>query len=88
MSLQPFELLDSRVRDFREKVLPEALTTFAELFLMSGDRNAFFYTGSQAMHSDKIMIFEVMLSSLAGQLHVLACILGPYFSIVKVYNKG
>lgn len=57
--LQPFELLDCRVEEFRKKVLPEALTTFAEIFLMSGDRNAFFYTGSQAMHSEKIMIFEV-----------------------------
>lgn len=57
--MKPFELMDGRVEDFRKKVLPEALTTFAEIFLLSGDRNAFFYTGSQAMHSDKIMIFEV-----------------------------
>ncbi|GMH39713.1 hypothetical protein BSKO_07611 [Bryopsis sp. KO-2023] len=62
--LRPYELLEAKVDIFKKKVLPEALTTFAEIFLMSGDRNAFFYTGSQAMHSEKIMIFEPETSQL------------------------
>lgn len=36
----------------------------AELFLMNGDMCAWLYTGSPAMHSEKITLFEPELSRL------------------------
>lgn len=57
--VEAWDMLSSSVEVFRRTVIPEALTHMAEVFLMNGDRNAFLYTGSQAMHSDKLLIFEV-----------------------------
>lgn len=37
---------------------PVALSGIAELFLMNGDMCAWLYTGSPAMHSEKITLFE------------------------------
>lgn len=64
LSKEAWNLLNLSVDEIRKKVLPEALTSIAEVFLLNGDRNAFFYTGSQAMHSDKITIFEPETSPL------------------------
>lgn len=36
----------------------------AELFLVNGDMSAWLYTGSQAMHSERILIFEPESSKL------------------------
>lgn len=43
---------------FGRRVNPLALNAIAELFLMNGDMCAWLYTGSPAMHSEKILIFE------------------------------
>eukprot|EP00210_Caulerpa_lentillifera_P003458 g3300.t1 len=64
LSTEAWQMLDLSVDEIRRKVLPEALASIAEVFLLNGDRNAFFYTGSQAMHSDKITIFEPETSPL------------------------
>lgn len=56
--LTPWGLLCASVKKFGKRVSPEALRVMAELFLVSGDLCAWLYTGSQAMHSDRILIFE------------------------------
>lgn len=43
---------------------PGALSAMAELFLMNGDMCAWLYTGSPAMHSEKITLFEPEASRL------------------------
>jgi hypothetical protein len=43
---------------------PAALSAIAELFLMNGDMCAWLYTGSPAMHSEKITLFEPETSRL------------------------
>lgn len=43
---------------------PAALSSIAELFLMNGDMCAWLYTGSPAMHSEKITLFEPETSRL------------------------
>jgi hypothetical protein len=43
---------------------PAALSAIAELFLMNGDMCAWLYTGSPAMHSEKITLFEPETSKL------------------------
>ena len=47
-----------QVRRFARMVNPAALSAIAELFLMNGDMCAWLYTGSPAMHSEKITLFE------------------------------
>jgi hypothetical protein len=47
-----------QVRGFARCIHPEALSALAELFLVNGDMSAWLYTGSQAMHSERILIFE------------------------------
>lgn len=48
----------ARVKHFARVVNPAALSAIAELFLMNGDMCAWLYTGSPAMHSEKITLFE------------------------------
>eukprot|EP00879_Flechtneria_rotunda_P023570 GHRR01024935.1.p1 GENE.GHRR01024935.1~~GHRR01024935.1.p1 ORF type:complete len:159 (+),score=60.45 GHRR01024935.1:310-786(+) len=48
----------ARVRHFARRINPAALSAMAELFLMNGDMCAWLYTGSPAMHSEKITMFE------------------------------
>eukprot|EP00198_Chlamydomonas_reinhardtii_P010960 XP_001700297.1 predicted protein [Chlamydomonas reinhardtii] len=45
-------------------MLRQALSMLAELFLVNGDMCAWLYTGSQAMHSERILIFEPETSKL------------------------
>jgi len=47
-----------QVRRFARMINPAALSGIAELFLMNGDMCAWLYTGSPAMHSEKITLFE------------------------------
>ena len=53
-----------QVRHFTRRINPGALSAMAELFLMNGDMCAWLYTGSPAMHSEKITLFEPELSRL------------------------
>ena len=66
--LTPWCLLTSpklaRVPYFARRVSPAALSAAAELFLMNGDMCAWLYTGSPAMHSEKIALFEPEASRL------------------------
>eukprot|EP00882_Tetradesmus_deserticola_P024707 GHRQ01027017.1.p1 GENE.GHRQ01027017.1~~GHRQ01027017.1.p1 ORF type:complete len:268 (+),score=148.12 GHRQ01027017.1:721-1524(+) len=48
----------ARVRRFARVINAPALSGIAELFLMNGDMCAWLYTGSPAMHSEKITMFE------------------------------
>lgn len=48
----------ARVRHFARVINAPALSAIAELFLMNGDMCAWLYTGSPAMHSEKITLFE------------------------------
>ena len=48
----------AKVSYFARRVNPVALSAIAELFLMNGDMCAWLYTGSPAMHSEKITLFE------------------------------
>ncbi len=45
--LTPWGLLPCRVRTFSKRVLPEALSSLAELFLLNGDMSAYLYTGAR-----------------------------------------
>jgi len=56
--LTPWCMLGARVGDFGARLLPEALANAAELFLANGDLQAWLYTGSAAMHSEKLLLFE------------------------------
>ncbi|GLC42427.1 hypothetical protein PLESTB_001097500 [Pleodorina starrii] len=51
-------LRKGKVHTISRRVHPEALSVLAELFLVNGDMCAWLYTGSQAMHSERILIFE------------------------------
>ncbi|KXZ46422.1 hypothetical protein GPECTOR_43g858 [Gonium pectorale] len=51
-------LRTGKVASISRRVHPEALSMLAELFLVNGDMCAWLYTGSQAMHSERILIFE------------------------------
>jgi len=63
--LSPWCMLRSPgVKRFGKRISPEALSALAELFLVNGDMSAWLYTGSQAMHSERILIFEPMDSKL------------------------
>lgn len=53
-----------QVKSFARRIHPEALSALAELFLVNGDMSAWLYTGSQAMHSERILIFEPETSKL------------------------
>lgn len=53
-----------QVRRFARMINPAALSAIAELFLMNGDMCAWLYTGSPAMHSEKITLFEPETSKL------------------------
>lgn len=53
-----------QVRRFARMINPAALSAIAELFLMNGDMCAWLYTGSPAMHSEKITLFEPETSRL------------------------
>ena len=57
-------LLLLQVRRFARMINPAALSAIAELFLMNGDMCAWLYTGSPAMHSEKITLFEPETSRL------------------------
>lgn len=54
----------TQVRRFARMINPAALSSIAELFLMNGDMCAWLYTGSPAMHSEKITLFEPETSRL------------------------
>lgn len=87
-SRKPWSMLETEVDDFKSRVLPEALSSMADIFLQNGDRNAFFYTGSQAMHSDKIMIFEpesshLKKNSVGGASNSFIAITRRYNNVVK-----
>ncbi len=56
--LTPWCMMDASVERFGKRILPDALAAMAELFLVNGDMCAFLYTGSAAMHSDKLLVFE------------------------------
>ncbi|GFR51195.1 hypothetical protein Agub_g13542 [Astrephomene gubernaculifera] len=57
--LTPWCLLRAgKVAPISRRIHPEALSVLAELFLVNGDMCAWLYTGSQAMHSERILIFE------------------------------
>lgn len=54
----------AKVKYFARRINPAALSAIAELFLMNGDMCAWLYTGSPAMHSEKITMFEAETSRL------------------------
>lgn len=88
LATEAWSMLDATVDEVRRKVLPEALSSIAEVFLQNGDRNSFFYTGSQAMHSDKIMIFEpessqLKKNSIGGASNSFIAITRRYNNILK-----
>ncbi|KAL6757783.1 SacI homology domain-containing protein [Haematococcus lacustris] len=56
--LSPWCMFGASVKGFARRIHPEALFALAELFLVNGDMSAFLYTGSQAMHSERILLFE------------------------------
>ena len=85
LSKEAWSMLNSTVEEIRRKVLPEALTSIADVFLQNGDRNAFFYTGSQAMHSDKIMIFEPQSSQL--KKNTVSGASNSFIAITRRYNN-
>ncbi|EFJ45105.1 hypothetical protein VOLCADRAFT_94600 [Volvox carteri f. nagariensis] len=51
-------LRKGKVHTISRRIHPEAMSVLAELFLVNGDMCAWLYTGSQAMHSERILIFE------------------------------
>lgn len=53
-----FDPRNAKVKHFARRINPAALSAIAELFLMNGDMCAWLYTGSPAMHSEKITMFE------------------------------
>jgi hypothetical protein len=53
-----------QVKTFARRINPDALSALAELFLVNGDMSAWLYTGSQAMHSERILLFEPETSKL------------------------
>ena len=57
-------LAAAKVSNFAQRINPAALSAMAELFLMNGDMCAWLYTGSPAMHSEKITLFEPETSRL------------------------
>ena len=88
LSMGAWKMLDATVDEVRRRVLPEALSSMADVFLQNGDRNAFFYTGSQAMHSDKIMIFEPETSQLkkntvSGASNSIVAITRRFNNVIK-----
>lgn len=46
------------VEQVKAQMLPEVVSTHAELFLINGDLQAMFYTASRAMHSQLINLLE------------------------------
>ena len=42
----------------KAQMLPEVISTHAELFMINGDLQAMFYTASRAMHSQSINLLE------------------------------
>ncbi|KAG1680617.1 hypothetical protein FOA52_015066 [Chlamydomonas sp. UWO 241] len=54
----PWSLLGCDAATFAARVRRDALSASAELFMVSGDMNAWLYTGSQALHTERILIFE------------------------------
>lgn len=68
---EEWNMLGASVDHFRRKVLPDALFSLAQVFLTNGDRNAFLYTGSPAMHSEKLLVFEV-----SGRARHIRCVHG------------
>jgi len=85
LATEAWAMLNSTVDEVRRKVLPEALSSIADVFLQNGDRNSFFYTGSQAMHSDKIMIFEPETSQL--KKNSVGGASNSFIAITRRYNN-
>jgi len=85
LATEAWGMLDVTVDEMRRKVLPEALSSIADVFLQNGDRNSFFYTGSQAMHSDKIMIFEPESSQL--KKNTIGGASNSFIAITRRYNN-
>ncbi|GAX77587.1 hypothetical protein CEUSTIGMA_g5031.t1 [Chlamydomonas eustigma] len=56
--LSPWCMIKADPKRFGRRINPDALSASAELFLVNGDLSAWLYTGSQAMHSERILIFE------------------------------
>eukprot|EP00210_Caulerpa_lentillifera_P002977 g2842.t1 len=61
---EEWAMMNLTVDEIKRKVLPEMLASIAEVFLLNGDRSSFFYTGSVAMFSNKLTIFEPEMSPL------------------------
>ena len=74
----PWLMLRADAKKFGRRISPELLSAAAELFLVNGDLSAWLYTGSQAMHSERILIFEPIESKLrkAGVGHYGGVIVG------------
>lgn len=54
----PWKRFDMTVVQFKRATLPAPISALAELFLLAGDIHATLYTGSKAMHSHVIQIFN------------------------------
>lgn len=76
--LKPWVMLGVDAKKFGRRMSSELLSASAELFLVNGDLSAWLYTGSQAMHSERILIFEPAESKLrkAGVGHYGGVIVG------------
>lgn len=55
---EPWRRLNMTVAQFKRATLPAPISALAELFLLAGDIHATLYTGSKAMHSHVIQIFN------------------------------
>lgn len=83
--LTPWGMLDVSVKRFGRRVSTEALSAMAELFLLNGDLCAYLYTGSAAMHSEKILIFEPESSRLRKAS--VTAYGNPLIAIKRRYNN-
>jgi hypothetical protein len=77
----------ARVRPFARRVSPAALGCLAELFLTNGDLCAWLYTGSPAMHSDRVLLFEPEGSRLRRESASAAVYGNPLIAIRRRYNN-
>jgi hypothetical protein len=77
----------ARVRAFARRTSPAALGAIAELFLTNGDLCAWLYTGSPAMHSDRVLLFEPEGSRLRSASASAALYGNPLIAIRRRYNN-
>jgi len=83
--LSPWCMFRASVGQFGRRINHDALSALAEVFLVNGDMIAWLYTGSQAMHSERILVFEPPESKLrkASVGHVGNLVVG----VVRRFNN-